>query len=157
MSPLVIAALVALRRTDRYRGLVFPVFRFFVMRRELARLKQWAETGSFLRRGLVPVWKFDGGQVLRQIFPRQLTLAVMSFLTLSAFLALGRLVGLPIDFLAIAGIVFAILSLITAGSGVKPRYELRPLVRYERAALAAAFAAVFAVHSYGLLWAVDLL
>ena len=285
------ASVVTLRRTDRYRGLAFPVFRFFVMRRELARLKQWAETGSFVRRGLferpltqvgfavlsalilwplfgltpvglmlafvltavvalhelghmaafrvmghrkvrmifipllggiaiggrpydsrfevafvalmgagfsaflipiaiassrladghgypnaatvlaalagiaalfnianlVPVWKFDGGQVLRQIFPRQLTLAVMSFLTLSAFLALGRLVGLPIDFLAIAGIVFAILSLITAGSGVKPRYELRPLVGHERAALAAAFAAVFAVHSYGLLWAVDLL
>ena len=35
---------------------------------------------------LVPVWKFDGGQVLRQIFPSQLTLAFMSFATLSAFL-----------------------------------------------------------------------
>jgi Zn-dependent protease len=284
------ASLVTLRRTDRYRGLAFPVFRFFVMRRELARLKEWAETGSFVRRGLferpltqvgfamlsalilwplfgltsvglmlavvltvvvalhelghmaafrvmghrkvrmifipllggiaiggrpydsrfevafvalmgagfsaflipiaiassefalsasypaaatvlaalaaiaalfnianlVPVWKFDGGQVLRQIFPGQLTLAVMSFLTLSAFLALGRLAGLPIGFLAITGIVFAILSLITAGSGVKPRYELRPLVGFERVALAAAFAAVFAVHSYGVLWAVGL-
>src|SRR4051794_7953474 len=46
------ASLVTLRRTDRYRGLAFPVFRFFVMRRELARLKEWAETGSFVRRGL---------------------------------------------------------------------------------------------------------
>ena len=106
---------------------------------------------------LVPVWKFDGGQVLRQIFPGQLTLAIMSFLTLSAFLALGSLAGLPTGFLAITGIVFAILSLITSGSGVKPRYELRPLVGFERAALAAAFAAVFAVHSYGVMWAVSLL
>ena len=103
---------------------------------------------------LVPVWKFDGGQVLRQIFTGQLMLAIMSFLTLSAFLALGRVAGLPTGFLAITGIVFAILSLITAGSGVKPRYELRPLVGFERVALAAAFAAVFAVHSYGVLWAV---
>ena len=50
---------------------------------------------------LVPVWKFDGGQVLRQIFPGQLTLAFVSFATLSAFLALGRLAGLPTDLLAI--------------------------------------------------------
>ena len=45
-------SLVTLRRTDRYRGLAFLVFRFFAMRRELARLKQWAETGSFVRGGL---------------------------------------------------------------------------------------------------------
>ena len=282
------ASVVTLRRTDRYRGLAFPVFRFFMMRRELARLKQWAETGAFVRGGLferpitqlgfavvsalilwplfglsrrglvlavvltavvalhelghmaafrvtghrkvrmifipllggiavggrpydsrfevafvalmgagfsaflipiaigssdfadhaghpaaatalaalagiaavfnianlVPVWKFDGGQVLRQIFPSQLTLAFMSFATLSAFLAIGRLAGLPTDFLAITGIVFAVLSLIITDSGVKPRHALKPLVGFERAALAAAFAAVFAVHSYGVLWAV---
>ena len=43
---------------------------------------------------LVPVWKFDGGQVLRQICPGPLVLATASFATLSAFLALGRLTGL---------------------------------------------------------------
>ena len=39
------ASLVTFRRTDRYRGLAFLIFRFFAMRRELARLKEWAETG----------------------------------------------------------------------------------------------------------------
>ncbi len=104
---------------------------------------------------LVPVWKFDGGQVLRQVFPSQLTLAFMSFATLSAFLALGHLAGLSTHLLiAITGTVFAVLSLITTDSGVKPRHELKPLVGFERAALAAAFAAFFAVHFYGVLWAV---
>ena len=102
----------------------------------------------------MPVWKFDGGQVLRQIFPSQLTLAFMSFATLSAFLAIGRLAGLPTDFLAIMANVFAVFSLIITDSGMKPRHALKPLVGFERAALAAAFAAVFAVHSYGVLWAV---
>ena len=98
---------------------------------------------------LVPVWKFDGGQVLRQIFPGQLTLAVCRSLTLSAFLALGRLAGLPIDLLAIAGSSLRYSSLITAGSGVKPRHELKPLVALRARGTWRAFAAVFAVHSYG--------
>ena len=34
---------------------------------------------------LVPVWKFDGGQVLRQICPGPVTLALSSFVLLSAF------------------------------------------------------------------------
>ena len=44
---------------------------------------------------LVPVWKFDGGQVLRQMFPSRLPLAFVSFATLSAFLALGTSPGCP--------------------------------------------------------------
>jgi Zn-dependent protease len=104
---------------------------------------------------LVPVWKFDGGQVLRQICPRPALLAVVSFLTLLAFLALGRLAGLSWGLLVAVGSVFAVLSLITAGSGVKPRQELKPVGRLDRLALAAAFVAVFAIHAFGVLWAHD--
>ena len=43
---------------------------------------------------LVPVWKFDGGQVLRQIFPGQLTLAVMSFADAVGFPGARHLAGL---------------------------------------------------------------
>jgi Zn-dependent protease len=103
---------------------------------------------------LVPVWKFDGGQVLRQVFPSELSLAFVSFATLLAFLALGHFAGLSMQLLIAFGAVFAVLSLITTGSGVKPRHELKPLVGFERAALAAAFAACFAVHFYGVMWAV---
>ncbi len=110
-------------------------------------------TALFNVANLVPVWKFDGGQVLRQICPGPVSLAVSSFLLLSAFLALGHAAGFPTSLLAAGGAVFAILSLITQGSGVKPRAELRRLEPLERAALAGVLAAVFAVHASGLLWA----
>jgi Zn-dependent protease len=102
---------------------------------------------------LVPVWKFDGGQVLRQICPGPVSMALASFILLSAVLALGYAAGFPTRLLFVAGAVFAILSLITAGSGARPRYELKALGRNERVALAAALVAVFTVHAGGLLWA----
>ena len=52
-----------------------------------------------------------------------------------------------------AGAIFAILSLITAGSGAKPRHELKRLEGLERVAIAGALVAVFAIHASGLLWA----
>jgi Zn-dependent protease len=102
---------------------------------------------------LVPVWKFDGGQVLRQICPGPVSLALSSFLLLSAFMALGYAAGFPASLLVAAGAVFAILSIITAGSAVKPRHELKRLDGLERLAIAGALVAVFTVHASGLLWA----
>lgn len=102
---------------------------------------------------LVPVWKFDGGQVLRQVFFSTAALAVASFAVLSAFLALGYAIGFSSRALMVAGAIFAILSLITAGSGVKPRYALSPIGTHERWAIGAAFVAVFVIHAAGILWA----
>jgi Zn-dependent protease len=102
---------------------------------------------------LVPVWKFDGGQVLRQICPSPIALALASFSLLSALLAIGWLAGFSQSFLLVAGAVFAILSLLTMGSGVKPRHELKPIRTFDRFAMAGALLAVFAIHGYGLLWA----
>ncbi|MET0156625.1 MAG: hypothetical protein ABW197_01465, partial [Methyloceanibacter sp.] len=62
-------------------------------------------------------------------------------------------VGFPAPFLIVAGAIFAILSLITTGSGVKPRHELKPILGMERVAIAGALIAVFVVHASGLLWA----
>ncbi|WP_404927528.1 site-2 protease family protein [Mesorhizobium sp. ORM16] len=102
---------------------------------------------------LVPVWKFDGGQVLRQICPGPVALAQASFFLLSAFLALGWRAGFSIGFLLAAGAVFAILSLLTAGSGVRPRHELKPIRTADRFVIAGALLAVFVIHGYGVLWA----
>ncbi|AZO46545.1 MAG: site-2 protease family protein [Mesorhizobium sp.] len=102
---------------------------------------------------LVPVWKFDGGQVLRQICPGPIALALASFLLLSALLALGWLAGFSPGFLLAAGVVFLILSLLTMGSAVKPRHELKPIRTLDRFAMAGALLAVFAIHGYGVLWA----
>ncbi|WP_245469766.1 site-2 protease family protein [Mesorhizobium sp. M7A.F.Ca.MR.362.00.0.0] len=102
---------------------------------------------------LVPVWKFDGGQVLRQICPGPVALALASFFLLSAFLAVGWQAGFSSNFLLATGAVFSILSLLTMSSGVKPRYELKPIRTIDRLAMAAALLAVFAIHGYGVLWA----
>jgi Zn-dependent protease len=102
---------------------------------------------------LVPVWKFDGGQVLRQICPGPIALATASFFLLSTFLAVGWQAGFSLSFLLGAGAVFAVLSLLTMSSGVKPRHELKPIQTLDRFAMAAALLAVFAIHGYGVLWA----
>jgi len=104
---------------------------------------------------LVPVWKFDGGQVLRQICPNPAMQALVSFVLLSAFLALGHAAGFHSGVLIAGGLIFAALSLITAGSGVKLRHELKPISRVERAAIMAALLAVFSVHGFGVLWAAE--
>ncbi|MBX3579993.1 MAG: site-2 protease family protein [Rhizobiaceae bacterium] len=104
---------------------------------------------------LVPVWKFDGGQVLRQVCPTPATLALASFAGMAAFLALGHRVGFSAEVLVAAGAVFAILSLLTAGGGAKLKGELKPILPIERAMLALAFAAAFAIHGAGLIWAAD--
>ncbi|ESY77987.1 peptidase M50 [Mesorhizobium sp. LNHC221B00] len=102
---------------------------------------------------LVPVWKFDGGQVLRQICPGPIVLALASFFLLSAFLALGRQAGFSSGFLIVAGAVFSILSLLTVGSGIKPRHELEPIRTVDSFAIAGALLAVFVIHGCGVLWA----
>lgn len=109
--------------------------------------------GLFNIANLVPVWKFDGGQVLRQICPGQVTLAAASFATLAAFLALGHLAGVSPIILVATGTVFVVMSLMMVGNTVKPRHELKPVGVFERVALAAAFVAVFSIHAVGLLWA----
>ncbi len=102
---------------------------------------------------LVPMWKFDGGQVLRQICPNGTVLAVASFSLLSIFLTFGYLAGFSLKVLVVCGAVIAILSLITAGSGVKPRHVLKPILPHDRVAMAAALISVFVIHGAGVIWA----
>lgn len=106
---------------------------------------------------LVPAWKFDGGQVLRQICGGQLSLSLAAFALLSALLAIGHLAGVPWMWLLFSGTIFALLSLSTGRGGVKPRHALKPIGGFERAAIAAALVAVFAIHGIGVLWASALL
>ncbi|SMH47096.1 SRPBCC family protein [Mesorhizobium australicum] len=102
---------------------------------------------------LVPVWKFDGGQVLRQICPQGLPLAASSFALFGLFLGVGWLAGFSSMIVLIAGGVFAALSLMTSGNAVKPRHALVPLDRRGRVALAAALVAVVFIHGSGVIWA----
>lgn len=102
---------------------------------------------------LTPVWKFDGGQVLRQIVPGGLALAVSSFVLLALFLGVALLAGFPDQIVLASGVALAALSLITARSNVKPRHELLPINQTGRAAIAAGLVAVMAIHASGVVWA----
>jgi len=102
---------------------------------------------------LVPVWKFDGGQVLRQICPPGAALASSSFLLLSVFLAIGWAAGFPPAVVLTSGAVFAALSLMTAGDAVKPRHALAPVGGMGRLALAGALLAAIFIHGAGVVWA----
>jgi Zn-dependent protease len=85
--------LVTLRRTDRYRGLAFLVFRCFAMRRELVRLKEWAETGALTRRFLL-----------------ERPLTQVGFAVLSAFI-LWPFFGLSLGGLILACVLTAVVAL----------------------------------------------
>lgn len=102
---------------------------------------------------LVPVWKFDGGQVLRQILRGGAALAAGSCLLLGFFLLAAWMAGFPLHVVYVAGAVLAVLSIITASSGVKPRHALTPASRPQRALLAAGLVSVMVVHAAGMNWA----
>ena len=45
------ATRISIEQRDRYRGLAFLIFRYFALRREMGKLKVWAETGKYRRGG----------------------------------------------------------------------------------------------------------
>jgi len=108
---------------------------------------------------LVPVWKFDGGQVLAAGIPRAgCRLAFMSFATPARFSLAARPLspGCRCSCCSRSERSFAVLSLITTGSGRQgPRYELKTAGRLRaRRALRPLFLPhAFAVHFYGVMWA----
>lgn len=116
----------------------------------------FALMGSLFNLGnLIPVWKFDGGQVLRQVFRSRIGLSIGSFVLLSWFFGVGFALGLPSNLLIVAGAVFALLSIMTSRGGIKPKKPLTPMTGQERFAILAAFAAVFSIHASVLVWSAD--
>ncbi|PHP65082.1 site-2 protease family protein [Zhengella mangrovi] len=103
---------------------------------------------------LVPVWKFDGGQVLRQITPEtgpaRLMASMIILLSVMVFAWLGGFSGRA---LLIACAVMTLLSLITVNSGVKPRAEMKPISAAERVLITGGLAAALVIHGSGIVWA----
>ena len=102
---------------------------------------------------LAPMWKFDGGQVLRQITPEGWQRTVAAMLLLMSMLGFGWLAGFPLPMLLVAGVVIALLSVITARSAVKPRHAMKPNTAMETALIAAGLAAIVTIHGSGIIWA----
>lgn len=104
---------------------------------------------------LAPIWKFDGGQVLRQLFRNQTTLAIGSAVVLAWFVVIGVIAGMShIAMIAICGVVL-LLSIMTAGNGIKPKKPLVAMSGRERFSLMAAFASVFLIHGSAIIWSAE--
>lgn len=101
---------------------------------------------------LVPVWKFDGGQVIRQVFRTRTGQGIASFLLLGGLLLAGSNAGFSAQALLVIGAVFALLSVLTAGSGVKPKFALVPMTPAERVLVFCGLIAAFTVHAFGAVW-----
>ncbi len=111
--------------------------------------------GVFNLANLVPIWKFDGGQVIRQLFDARWAQGVASFILLGGFLTVCKICGLPDQALIVVGMVFAVLSLITTGNGVKPRHALHPMSARERTLIMVGLIATFIVHAFATIWGVS--
>ncbi len=112
--------------------------------------------GAFNLLNLLPMHRFDGGQVLRQVFSSRAGLLSASFLVTLAIVFVGWRIGLPFTLLIAGLAVFTLLSLIGAG-GVKPRRALEPMTPPQRLLAGFGFYAALALHGYAIVYACDAL
>lgn len=105
---------------------------------------------------LLPMSRFDGGQVLRQVFPTQDGLLGGTFLVTAAILFTGWRVGVPSQALFGGLAVMALLSLSSRASA-RMREELIDMGAGERLFVGFGYYAALAIHAYGLVYACDLL
>ncbi|QLF70563.1 hypothetical protein FE840_014035 [Peteryoungia desertarenae] len=103
--------------------------------------------GAFNLLNLMPMYRFDGGQILRQVFDSQRMLALGSFGITAAIAATGWHIGLPPLALLGALAVFTLLSLIRTNP-LRPREELIAMSPAER--LVAGFGLYAAVMMHAL-------
>jgi len=110
--------------------------------------------GAFNILNLLPMSRFDGGQVLRQIFPSRGMLLLGSFGITLLMLWIGYRVGLPPKVLIAGLAVFILMSLMGANS-VKPRQSLAPMHPGERLMAGLGLYAAVAIHAHGIVYACD--
>lgn len=110
--------------------------------------------GAFNLLNLLPMHRFDGGQVLRQVFSSRPSLLVASFLVTLAILWVGWRIGLPAGLLIAGLAVFTALSLLGAG-GVKPKAALDPMTAPQRLLAGFGLYAAIVLHGYAIIYACD--
>lgn len=110
--------------------------------------------GAFNLLNLLPMYRFDGGQVLRQVFPSRPMLIVGSFGVTLVILGVGWRIGLPTVALIAGLAVFTLMSLMTAGR-VKPREALVPMTGPERLLAGFGLYAALAIHGFAIVHACE--
>ncbi|TCU10001.1 hypothetical protein [Rhizobium sullae] len=110
--------------------------------------------GAFNLLNLLPMQRFDGGQVLRQIFKTRRSLIGASFAATACILGIGWEIGVSSGVLAAALAVFILLSMIGAGS-LKPRHKLEEMRAGERMLVAFGLYAAIAIHGYAVVFSAE--
>jgi Zn-dependent protease len=103
---------------------------------------------------LLPMSRFDGGQVLRQVFPTQDGLLGATFLVTAGILWTGHRVGVPLEALLGGLAVMALISM-AGNASFKPREALDDMRDSERLHAGLGYYAVLAIHACGLIYATD--
>ncbi|NGO63842.1 hypothetical protein G6N76_09155 [Rhizobium daejeonense] len=110
--------------------------------------------GAFNLLNLLPMYRFDGGQMLRQIFRTTKALTLASFGVTGVILWTGWRIGLPPLALLAALSIFTLLSLIRTGK-VKPRHELAEMSPAEQLMTGFGLYAALSIHVYAVVYACD--
>jgi Zn-dependent protease len=112
--------------------------------------------GAFNLLNLLPMTRFDGGQVIRQIFPTRDGLMGATFLVTAAVLWIGWRIGIPVEALYGGLAVMVALSFLTQGkAAVKPRDELHDMAPAERMLVGFGYYAALGIHGHALIFACD--
>lgn len=111
--------------------------------------------GAFNLLNLLPMQRFDGGQVLRQVFSSRRTLAMASFGVALAVLGVGWRIGLPTPALIAGLAVFTLLSMLGRGSSVRPRHALVPMTGSQRLVAGCGLYAAVLIHGHAIVYACD--
>ncbi|SMC82855.1 hypothetical protein [Rhizobium sp. RU36D] len=110
--------------------------------------------GAFNLLNLLPMHRFDGGQVLRQVFRGRGSQMAASMLLTGVILWIGWRIGVPPMGLMAALAVFTLMSLI-GSAGPRPRDELADLTPAERLLVGFGLFAAISIHGYAVIYACD--
>ena len=112
--------------------------------------------GAFNMLNLLPMSRFDGGQVIRQVFPTRDGLMGATFLVTAAVVWIGWRIGIPLQALYGGLAVMLALSFLTQGkSNVKSRHELDEMAPAERMLVGFGYYAALGIHGHALIFASD--
>jgi len=110
--------------------------------------------GAFNLLNLLPMHRFDGGQILRQVFRTRGSQIAASFVVTLCILSIGFQVGIPAKILTAGLLVFTLVSFISGGSA-KPRQMLEEMKDGERMLVAFGLYAALAMHGYAIIFATE--
>jgi Zn-dependent protease len=142
LVPMLVAAHAGLAANFATIGLAGPLLVFLLV------------LSAFNFLNLLPMSRFDGGQVLRQVFPTRDGLLGATFLVTAGILWTGHRIGVPLEALLGGLAVMALMSM-TNNNSFKPREALDEMTSSERLHAGLGYYAVLAIHAYGLVYATD--